>query len=111
MIIKWRRKNENISIVETCTAQEVRDNLFERESSEDLLFTGKVLYMMEDEAPQGLLMDIKRHIGTNLLRNRECRDGAGSAAPVAEKQTPIGKTWLLKCERFGSDCVDISEEI
>ncbi len=57
--------------LETCTAQEVRDNLFERESSEDLLFTGKVLYMMEDEAPQGLLMDIKRHIGTNLLRNRE----------------------------------------
>eukprot|EP00531_Pseudo-nitzschia_arenysensis_P003940 CAMPEP_0116126504 /NCGR_PEP_ID=MMETSP0329-20121206/6365_1 /TAXON_ID=697910 /ORGANISM="Pseudo-nitzschia arenysensis, Strain B593" /LENGTH=483 /DNA_ID=CAMNT_0003620587 /DNA_START=44 /DNA_END=1495 /DNA_ORIENTATION=- len=57
--------------LQTQKAQEVRDELFETESSKDLLFTGKVLYMIEDEPPLGLLTDMKKLIGEKLLRNMD----------------------------------------
>lgn len=43
---------------------------FTRYSSHELLATGNILYSMDDEAPYGLLLQIKRLIGNKLLRNK-----------------------------------------
>lgn len=60
--------------LETTRAAEMRYYLFEddltRSSSHELLLIGNLLYSMDDEAPYGLILQIKRLIGEKLLRNK-----------------------------------------
>ena len=60
--------------LETTRAAEMRYYLFEddftRSGSHELLATGNILYSMDDEAPYGLILQIKRLIGNKLLRNK-----------------------------------------